>query len=548
MKTIRITLGLLLLSLLPARAATEITAYVWITNTPAGLTSNIVINIGAADTRNWTNSTAGAPSTSIQITNSTAASATNLYRHIASYPVYSAGAGTPQLLAALNSTNTSVVNFTAPLNTNIAVTFGGLWARAWYVTNTYADSAGILNRTNAMSHPNRTNAENAIVNLLAVGAATNQIPLASPWLGKWMDTNTAQTVGNKTLIGPVLSGGRFTTVTNLTGTNVALTNVTLRLVTATGVDLTGVIAALSNGTIYATIIDGSRITNAFGIAGAIHQVIGGTWSNATLTAPTLHSSVLSNSTIYGSTTITGASLNLIGSGANNFISLTATSTTAAVGSIISLARENGITNAVDSADVLGLIVFTGYGTTAQKVGARIRAIPIETFTDSTAGTILLFETTPSGATQPVGRIHIGSDGYVTFSNHVHVAGNIVGATLTGTNRQSGISVRALQTITSAAAGNNTLYATNAGVRVTGTPGAAWTLASLSGIGTDGQEFEVYNDAGYTITIANESGFDATAANRIRTMSGADYTGGTNGVYTFRYDGNRSRWIMRTANP
>ena len=66
----------LMLGCIGAQAATQIVGYVTITNTPAGLSSNIVVNIGSADTRYWTNSVLAAPTTSIQTTNSTAASAT----------------------------------------------------------------------------------------------------------------------------------------------------------------------------------------------------------------------------------------------------------------------------------------------------------------------------------------------------------------------------------------------------------------------------------------------------------------------------------------
>jgi len=230
-----------------AHAATEVTAYVWITNTPAGLPTNIVVNIGAADTRNWTNDATLAPATTIQITNSTAASATNLAAQLGSFPVYSAGAGSPQLNVALNATNTSVVNLTAPLNTNLTVTFGGNWAFVVYVTNTFAESVPIQSQTNAMSYRIRTNAVNAMVNLLATHPASNAVPLNSTFLRNYTDTNTAQTLGNKTLVAPVLQGGRITNAAGLHGTNFALTTGTVSAATISASTYSGTVGALTNG-------------------------------------------------------------------------------------------------------------------------------------------------------------------------------------------------------------------------------------------------------------------------------------------------------------
>lgn len=538
-----ITAAVLMLCL-GSQAATQIVGYVTITNTPAGLSSNIVLNIGSADTRYWTNSVLAAPTTSIQTTNSTASSATNLVAHLTAYPVYSAGAGTPQLLATLNSTNTSVVNLYAPDNTNITVTFVGNWARVVYVTNTYADGVPILNRTNSMSSAARTNAGNSIVNLLAAIVTTNAVPLNAVWLRNYSDTNTAQTLGNKTIIGPVVSGGRLTGITNLVATNVFGTNLTLHLATITGANVTGTIGSVTNGTIYGSTVDGVRGTNLLALAGQVHQLISGSWSNGTMVSPTIYSPALSNANIFGNTTVTGASITMIGSGVNNLISITATSTIAAVGPIFFMARENGITNAVDSGDVLGIIGFTGWGTTAQKVGARMRAIPIETFTDSTAGTVMLFETTPSGSTTPVGRLHIGSDGNITITNSL-IAGAVTNANLRGTNTINGRLDYTPRANSSLANGYNSgvVLGTNVYVKMSGPSGAYTNVGFAASAAVDGTFHIVRADnPGLSFTILNDSGLDATAANRVITGTGALKNSTNNPVvFSVIYDGTASRW-------
>ena len=144
-------------------------------------------------------------------------------------------------------------------------------------------------------------------------------------------------------------------------------------------------------------------------------------------------------------------------------------------------------------------------------------------------------------------VSIGSSSQrVLFAGPVDGA-TITNTTITGTNQWRGDIATPPLTITSAGAGNNTINATNRIIRVTGTPGAAWTVAAITS-GRDGREFRIYNDTGYAVTVANESAFNGDATTRIRTMSGADYVSGTNAVLRFFYDGTRSRWILESANP
>jgi uncharacterized protein YjbI with pentapeptide repeats len=508
-----------------ARAATEITAVVTITNTPAGLPTNIVINIGTASTRNWTNDVTGAPTTSIQITNSTAATATNLVQHLASYPVYSAGTGTPQLGVAYSGTNTSVIWLTAPLDTNITVTFGGNWAYVVYVTNTFTASGPIQSRTNAMSHPARTNSANAIVNLLAAIETTNALPPGLKSMSNYMDRSSSQTFSNKTLSHTRLAEQvSIVNATNITGTNVALTNVVLRLVSLTGADLSGFITALTNGTIWSNVQHYVRITNAVGLHGSVEGLTGGVFTSSTNVTPLILGPQISNANIFGATTVTGSSIAMIGSGVNNLISMTATSTIAAAGAILILERENGITNAVDSGDVLGLIGFRGWGTTGQKIGARIRAIPVETFTDSTAATILLFETSPSGTVQPVGRLHIASDGLVTISNMLQVVVALTNSNFAGTNKWKGDISLDRYANSSIVNGNNAgiPIGTNVVVNLSG----GTTIAQYAGFtaSRDGDLRMVRMSGAVTNIIVNEVdatwSTDGTAARRIRTGTGA----------------------------
>jgi hypothetical protein len=181
----------------PAHAATEITAVGWITNVPAGLTSNLTVNAGTAVTRYWTNNASATNSLLIQTTNTTAAARSNLMVHLIASPIYTAGVGSPSVTISYNPTNTSALNFTAPDNTNLTITAAGTWMSITYYTNTYADSAAILNRTNAMSARERTNAANAIVNFLAGIGATNSIPELVTALSNYAGRGAFQVMSNK---------------------------------------------------------------------------------------------------------------------------------------------------------------------------------------------------------------------------------------------------------------------------------------------------------------------------------------------------------------
>lgn len=540
----------LMLGCIGAQAATQIVGYVTITNTPAGLSSNIVVNIGSADTRYWTNSVLGTPATSIQTTNSTAASATNLVAHLTAYPVYSAGAGTPQLLATLNSTNTSVVNLYAPDNTNLTVTFGGNWARVVYVTNTFADGVPILNRTNSMGSVARTNAENAIVNLLAINRATNQVPLASAFLSKYVDTNTAQTIGNKTLIGPVLSGGRFTTLTNLTGTNVALTNVVLRLVSVTGADLSGFVTALTNGTIWSNVVEYARITNAFGLHGTVNKFTSGLWTNATLDRPKTTNLVNRGDAISSPNTNGAAGENFGNAAAATGVNSTAVGRNALSSGNSSSAfgynsqATNSSSTATGNNAVSGGSRSASYGTDSVATGqdaSAFGAASVASYDYSTAvGTAVTTTTT--------NQVRIGkSDHTVSIPGQLWVEGSITNATIRGTNTINGRLDLTPRANSSLANGYNSgvVLGTNVYVRMSGPSGAYTNVGFAASAAVDGTFHIVQADnPGLSFTILNNSGLDATAANRVYTGTGA-LKNSTNNPVVFKmiYDGNVSRWRL-----
>jgi len=518
MKQLCKTLGfaLLLLAGQVARADFQVLAVLQITNTPAPSPTNIVINAGTADTRSWTNGVLN-PSTQIQITNSASAARTNLLVHFATYPVLSSGPGTPQLNFDFNATNVTCVNILAPFNTNLTVTLGGNWGFIIYYTNVYSAATAILSSTNAMSSQARTNAGNAIVNLLSAMASTasNAIPLGAVAFRNYLDTNTAQVVGNKTLIGPVISGGRITGFTNAWGTNVAVTNGTLYLMTISGSTFTGSFGNTTNGTIWAAFI---RASTNYGYIGAL--------SNGLLYANILQNPVSTNLTNFGlaiTSPGSGASSEQFGAGS------TATGD-------FSFASGPGATANKPYALAIGGAEATG--TNAVAVGNGAEA----TVTDSVAvgraavvtgqkgiavGTAATSNHSNSwaiaGNTSAVDQGMLGTSGHtILVPGVLQVSGTQTNTTFTGTNNWNGDLAYSARTYSGLVNGFNTgiLLGTNVVVELSG----GTTIATIGSFIAErnGAEHEIRLSGGITNVIANESGAESVNTSyRITTGTGAD---------------------------
>lgn len=72
------------------------------------------------------------------------------------------------------------------------------------------------------------------------------------------------------------------------------------------------------------------------------------------------------------------------------------------------------------------------------------------------------------------------------------------------------------------------------------PTGVFTISGLTG-GVDGRVIRLYNSVAFAMTISNDA--TSTAANRFLTLTGADITTTTQGVFTFVYSSTASRWIQ-----
>lgn len=175
---------------LTACASDRITLTLTVTNTPAGL-NTFVVN---GNTRTWTNAATASPSTLVLIGASIGASATNLFRQIASYP-YSG-----PLDLAFSSSN--VITLRGQQGGALAASISGTWATLSYSTQTVATLNVV--RVPASSEPTQSTSTN-IQSQLALDLGTHSTNALAA--GTTLVQNIVQTTGTQTIAGDkTLSG------------------------------------------------------------------------------------------------------------------------------------------------------------------------------------------------------------------------------------------------------------------------------------------------------------------------------------------------------
>lgn len=461
-----------------------------ITNAP--VTSNtIVVN---ADTRTWTN--ASTASTILTNLISTAQSATNLYNQIANFP-YSGGIF-PQWL-----TETSIV-LRAPLGGALSASQSGDWA-----VLTLSTQSGPLTFTalwpleNIPTATNRTNQGSAFVYGLSTFStqafATNSTAVSN-LLNK--GASPLQRVD-----GPVTFGGQVGIAIS-SQTNVSLYNATNR----------GYIVAITNGYWTNGIADKLITTNAtnYGLAfsspGAYprsQQFGGGNVSAGGSLAIGEGSAAGTNSVAIGYLASAGHYSVALGTGSD----ASAATNGVAIGQNTSLGASS---NAV-----------------ALGQGANVG--------DRHHGSIALGK---DAATTTNLQVMLGSSSHTTVvPGMLAISGTQTNTTFTGTNVLNGRVDATPRNNTALANGYNSavVFGTNLVVRFSG-PSGAYTNAGFLAPGGPQIVWGQFDNPGLSFTILDESGLEATAANRIITGTGA-LLNSTNRVVLggFLYDTTSSRW-------
>lgn len=483
-----------------AYAVDKITAMVSVTNA-AGTTNGQTITVNG-NVRTWTNAVF-ASSTQI-LTNSTAAGAkTNMYNQFALNQFSSV------VQVDAGSTNFQLIG---NAGTALTVTLSAGWGSVSYSTQTVSTPTPVRVPTSVEAAAVQTNVNSALLAALRDPSDTNQfyesdLQMAN-FVGKTNDQTIAGakqfmnaaglwkgTVSNSPAISGTVAGAGGWGLTNgvyWTPTNV---NPVFSNAVNYGNALSSPGSALHSEQFGAT----AQATAQGGTAVGYQAIASGQFSHA----------------LGGGTTASGLASTAVGD--------------------VALAQ-----NASDTA--VGAFS-TAKGTNSTALGALTTVA--NTHTNSTAIGY-------GAATTAANQIMLGGSGInAVIQNALSVGG---GATFTagvtnllhtGTNSfPAGAAISFGRfAITSLANGNNSgvIVGTNVVCDLSG-PTGAFTINGMVPVYA-GQLIFLVNRTGFNMTLANQSGVDATAANRIICLTGADKTVTGNSSATLWYDGNASRWIL-----
>lgn len=227
--------------------------------------------------------------------------------------------------------------------------------------------------------------------------------------------------------------------------------------------------------------------------------------------------------LYGSTVVVAT---------NNYLSVSYVTNTTDVGSMLRLPfsvqvntnRTNNASYLVEGIDAYATNTFTA------------ASVALTNHVNLSANQTITGAKTFSGANVYSNANQLVDGGVVTNVLLYATGGYIVNPSYTRTNN------------TALANGNNAALsiADKAYVKLSG-PSAAFTVNGIAG-GSDGRIVTLQNSTGYTLTIANDSGTDPTAANRIYTGTGGNITQTNNpGTVSLIYDSAASRWVVTGKN-
>lgn len=467
-------------------------------------------------------------------TNSAAASATNVQRWF--------GRTQPALYARLvNATNTAISG--TDLIYTISGGFGYLTTNTAGTTNQYVVEYPWQNLPTAK----KTNQADALIEGIGTYGHTNAFPANSQALTNFVGITNAQTLTRKTLTTPTITGPTVSAMTNWGGilsnmTQIQVTNLDAQAAQISGgsisnvyilnaLDMQGIITALTNGTLH-----GTSVTNAPMLHGTNLTAFGGYLSNIIA-----HTLTVTNFSSPGS----AAGSLQIGEAA------TAVSDYAiAIGDNSTATNESSVALGYAAESKGGYSIAIGAESSALGYGA----VSLGTASANAWGSIAIGSASIAGhsnsaaigtgsATTTTNQIVLG-----TSSEKVTIPGRLEGATLTntlirGTNVWSGGVIYTPAANAALANGFNSgiVLGTNVWLQLSG-PSAAYTNVGFAAEPSGAYHKLSFDNPVSVLAIEDNSGLDATAANRIRTGTGAALVLTNNPAWLeVIYDGGVSRW-------
>jgi len=509
-------------------------SYITVTNT---FTNRTVVGdsftVGATTVR-FTNAPLNAQSWIV--TNSTKASATNLWRFL--------GRTQPALYTRM-ADETNVVISGTDLAFGISGGFGFLSTNTSGTTNQYFAALPFHNLTLA----NRTNQADDLLYGLSLYGFTNTLAANSQALTNFVGKTNEVTLTRKTLTGPFINDG---TNSGTVLTNIPRANVNLGVVT----NLYALTAVVSNGTLIGTLdINGvfTKLTN-----GTMYHasVTNAPWVNAT--NANLTTARIDTLTVWTAATITN--LSAPGSGADSFkigsgsiasgIDSTAIGQTAIASNDYALAigfeaRAGAVgAQAVGYQAVASAYAAGAFGTTAEASAISATALGVASAATHSNSTAIGY----SATTTTTNQIRLGTAAEtVSVPGVLSVESGITNHVTTGTNRVDARVDYTRRTVNTLVNGANSAIVLGSNVFVHLSGGT--TIMALSGFAAaqDGT-FHILNISGGTTNVivneANSTDFatDAAAANRIITGTGTNFYSTNNPlVLPVIYDATAARW-------
>jgi hypothetical protein len=380
---------------------------------------------------------------------------------------------------AVTLTNANTILIEGQYNTPLTVTLAGNWGYVFYTTNQSSDGKAVTwPFPDSVDASQTTNQANEVVKMVGFSNVTERVATTAPALGNFVSATGAQSVSNKTLVSPIITGG--------TNSGTVITNATIQGGALMGTQLWTVLIVINGDGDTFTFLNGNTSNRVMRFQDGTN-VFGGMITN---TVP-------------------------------REVYLSRTSSVATAIRFLDLARFLNPVNRDDPDQ--GAVIF-GQGTSDEEQW-NWRGI-------DSAGTNFVKDTNTVVAYRnfspavfsydlelPHGNIVL-ADG-ITLNFPTIGGGTISGATLSGRTVVTGAVAHLPVTVSSLAAGNNVLTrgtpgSDEANMVVFGAgPSSTATICAIAAASRAGDWFIGINGTGYDLILTNESGFTAVETNRLR---------------------------------
>lgn len=315
------------------------------------------------------------------------------------------------------------------------------------------------------------------------------------------------------------------------------------------------------------IVTNSLITNATGISGTVNSLTNGSWTNPSLTNgrnfgnPFRSPGTGTGSEQFGLSAVAGANDSIaIGdtasTSARNAIAIGGGATASQIASVAvgeSAISSGGGSAAFGNSATASADATTALGFEAQATAPGATAIGTDSTAAFTNSTAVGYNVSTTQTNQVILGNSAGSvsvPGYLNVAGGAQIIGNVTNLNTVGTNTLAGEALFPVYANTSLANGANAAVSvgTNVYVKVSG-PSAAFSINGIvPGSPAGGRWIWLQNSTGQTMTLANDSGVDPAATNRIYTGSGSDFSIPSNpGIASLFYDAALSHWILMSVN-